>query len=223
MGDRGSLQSLCYISLAWVFLINYRHSCESLILSDNPKKNDDSAIYQNISFLLLSPLYITLPPPPHTHPIPPILFSFRLPSSSLSAWMRCSTRLTPVSSYHRLTWGPVAYDVIWLWPLPSQMQLPSMYEEEKELRFSLQKMVASTKKYIFIYFYRREFKIMSPLLWSSVLHCHLQHPTSSISSSSSFSLSWNSHEFDLISPILSPKKVFFQIKSQLFFFIETLM
>ena len=63
---------MCHIILAWFFLINmlfinYRQSCESLILSDNSKKKKDIQLCSR-SFLSSSslPLYINHPYSTHT-------------------------------------------------------------------------------------------------------------------------------------------------------------
>ena len=97
MGDRGSSLLLCHISHAWVFLINYRHNCESFSQKILKKKMIQQYIRRFSSSSSLS-LYVN---PPYST----ILFSFRLPSSSLSAWIGCSTHLIPVSSHHRVPRG----------------------------------------------------------------------------------------------------------------------
>ena len=80
--------------------INYCQSCDSLRLSDNPKTKWFSFLPEH--FFPPPLLFLSM----QTHPIQHIRFSFRPPSSSLSAWTECSTSLTLVSSHHRIPWGP---------------------------------------------------------------------------------------------------------------------
>ena len=90
-GDRGSFLLLFHIIVTRFCLIKH-----TVLKSPS----DLLAIYQNISFLPLSSSLCKPSLFPHK------LFSFRLLCSSLSAWLGCSTRLTPGSSHHMVPQEP---------------------------------------------------------------------------------------------------------------------
>ena len=113
---------------------NYSHSCQSLILSDNPKKKIIQVYSRTFSISSSLPLYIN--PPYSTHTF------FLLTAQQFT---ECLDRMlhTPVASLitsqatARPLWSTMLFG---LWPLPSPLQLPSMCEEEKVLRFPQQRM-----------------------------------------------------------------------------------
>ena len=87
-----------------------------------------------------------------TLPIPPILFSFRLSNSSLSAWIWMLH--TPVTSLltsqatARPSWSIMLFG---LWPFPSPLQLPVCMKRKKCLGFHCRECLVCRKKYIFFY------------------------------------------------------------------------
>ena len=113
---------------------NYSHSCQSLILSDNPKKKIIQVYTRTFSISSSLPLYIN--PPYSTH-------TFFLQTAQ--QFTECLDRMlhTPVTSLitsqatARPLWSTMLFG---LWPLPSPLQLPSMWEEEQVLRFPQQRM-----------------------------------------------------------------------------------
>ena len=114
--------------------INYSHSCESLILSDNPNKKMIQ-VYTRTFFISSSlPLYIN--PPYSTH-------TFFLHTAQQFTERLDRMLPTPVTSLitsqatARPLWSIMFFG---FWPLPSPLQLPSKCEEEKVLRFPLQRM-----------------------------------------------------------------------------------
>ena len=161
------------------------------------------------------------------HPIPPILFSFRPPSSWLRAWTECSTSLTSVSSHHRILWGPCG-----LWCCLSHgLCLPQCccqvcMKRKRFFNFFCRESVTclKTNRSIFIFLYK-DLKILSSLLWLSVLHCLLQHEHHQCLIPLPFFVkikknSMNSFKF-LHS--VTKKKPFSRIETQLFCFIENLL
>ena len=113
--------------------INYYQSCESLVLSDNPNKKMVQLYTRTFSISSSLPLYVNSPYSTHT---------FFLQTAQ--QFTECLDRMlhTPVTSLitsqatARPLWSVMLFG---LWPLPSPLQLPSKYEEEKVLRFSLQR------------------------------------------------------------------------------------
>ena len=112
------------------------------------------------------------------------------------------------------------------WLLPSPMLLSSMYEEEKVFYFFCRETVTclKTNRSIFIFLYK-DLKIVSSLLWLSVLHCHLQHEHHQCLIPLPFlcqnkKIYMNSFKF-LHS--VTKKMPFSRIETQLFCFIETLL
>ena len=90
-------------------------------------------------------------------PIFTIFISFRLPSCSLSAWIGCSTRLTPVSSHHRVPQGPrgprccLGYG-----RCPLQFICQECMKKKRYFGVFNAEKASLVKKYIYIYFlYKR--------------------------------------------------------------------
>ena len=125
---------------------NYSHSCESLILSDNPKKKMIQVHTRTFSISSSLPLYIN--PPYSTH-------TFFLQTAQ--QFTECLDRMlhTPVTSLitsqatARLLWSIMLFE---LWPLSSPLQLPSMCEEGKVLGFHCRECLACRKN-IHLYFF----------------------------------------------------------------------
>ena len=114
--------------------INYSHSCESLILSDNPKKKMIQVYTRTFSISSSLPLYIN--PPYSTHAF--FLQSAQQFTEHLDRMLHTLvTSLITSQATARPLWSIMLFG---LWPLPFPLQLPSKYEEEKVHRFSLQRM-----------------------------------------------------------------------------------
>ena len=112
---------------------NYCQSCEILVLSDSPNKKMIQLYTRTFSFSSSLPLYVN--PPYSTH-------TFFLQTAQQFTERLDRMLHTPVTSFitsqatARLLWSIMLFG---LWPLPSPLQLPNMYEEEKVLRFQLQR------------------------------------------------------------------------------------
>ena len=137
---RGSVLLLFHINLAWFCLminklfINYSHSCESLILSDNPKKKMIQVYTRTFSISSSLPLYINPPYSTHT-------FFLQTAQQFTERLGRMLHTLVTSLITSQATVRPLWFIMLFgLWPLPSPWQLPSMCEEEKVLRFPLQRM-----------------------------------------------------------------------------------
>ena len=114
--------------------INYSHSCESLILSDNPNKKMIQVHTRTFFISSSLPLYIN--PPYSTHTF--FLHTAQQFTERLDRMLH-----TPVTSLitSQATARPLGSIMFFgFWPLPSPLQLPSKCEEEKVLRFPLQRM-----------------------------------------------------------------------------------
>ena len=114
--------------------INYSHNCESLILSDNPKKKMIQVHTRTFSISSSLPLYIN--PPYSTH-------TFFLQTAQQFTERRDWMLHAPVTS---LITSQATARPLWsirffgFWPLPSPLQLPSKCKEVKVIRFPLQRM-----------------------------------------------------------------------------------
>ena len=127
--------------------INYSHSCESLILSDNPKKKMIQVYTRTFSISSSLRLYIN--PPQSTH-------TFFLQTAQQFTERLDMMLHTPVTSLitsqatARPLWSIMFFG---FWPLPSPLQLPSKCEEGKGLRFPLQRIFGLEEKTYSLFFF----------------------------------------------------------------------
>ena len=114
--------------------INYSHSCESLILSDNPNKKMIQVHTRTFFISSSLPLYVN--PPDSTHTF--FLQTAQQFTEGLDRMLHTPvTSLITSQATARPLWSIMFFG---FWPLPSPLQLPSKCEEEKVLRFPLQRM-----------------------------------------------------------------------------------
>ena len=161
--------------------MNYCQSSDSLVLSDNPNKKMIQPYNRTFSISFSLPLYVN--PPYSTH-------TFFLQTAQ--QFTECLDKDAPHTCHqsHHITGYCKASGSIMLfglWPLPSTLQLPSMYEEEKVHRFPLQKMFGlyEKKKLYFYFLLKRMQDHVATLIIISIALSSL----TSISSMSSYSFS----------------------------------
>ena len=126
--------------------INYCQSCEILVLSDSPNRKTIQLYTRTFSISSSLPLYVN--PPDSTHTF--FLQTAQQFTEGLDRMLHTPvTSLITSQATARPMWSIMLFG---LWPLPSPLQLPSMYEEEKVLRFPLQRMFGLLEK-IHLYFF----------------------------------------------------------------------
>ena len=142
--------------------INYCQNCESLLLSDNPNKKMIQQYTRTFSFSSSLPLYVN--PPYSTHTC--FLQSAQQFTECLERrdWMLHTpvTSLITSQATARPLWSIMLFEQC---PLPSPLQLPSKYEEEKVHKvFTTENVWLIGKNTSLFFFYLRGFKIVWPFL-----------------------------------------------------------